>query len=39
VRDHIMQLARDPHPLSVDAPAGFILPGLLSAFRPVLLGV
>ena len=34
-----MQLARDPHPLGVDAPAGFILPGLLSAFRPVLLGV
>jgi hypothetical protein len=35
MRDHVVQLARDPHPLGVDAPAGFLLPGLLSPRRAV----
>jgi hypothetical protein len=35
VRDYVVQLAGDPHPLGVDAPAGFLLPGLLSLNRPV----
>jgi hypothetical protein len=38
VRDHVVQLARDPHALGVDAPAGSLLPGLLDPRRPVTFG-
>jgi hypothetical protein len=34
----IMELARDPHPLGVHAPAGFLFPELLGALLPVALG-